>query len=144
MASIPANSTMQTPVLPDRLLRLLELVAMLGESSISLTGLTTYEPAKPPRPRGDLFHPRAHACLIVSTRLNWDFLLEADHSHRQWDILSRVSSFLYGSVRQQQYYMVRPLSEQPFRSTLNLRLRKPRSPNDRTKPSQHGRKQCPI
>jgi hypothetical protein len=30
---------------------------MLGESSINLTGLTTYESAKPPGPYCDLFHP---------------------------------------------------------------------------------------
>ena len=30
---------------------------MLGKSSINLTALTTYEPAKPPRPHGDLFYP---------------------------------------------------------------------------------------
>jgi hypothetical protein len=29
---------------------------MPGEGSINLTGLTTYEPAKPPGPHGDLFY----------------------------------------------------------------------------------------
>src|ERR1700730_2247236 len=30
---------------------------MPGKSSRNLTALTTYEPAKPPRPHGNLFHP---------------------------------------------------------------------------------------
>ena len=30
---------------------------MPGKSSINLTGLTTYEPAKSPGPHGDLFYP---------------------------------------------------------------------------------------
>ena len=31
---------------------------MPGKSSGNLTALTTYEPAKPPRPHGGLFHPK--------------------------------------------------------------------------------------
>jgi len=36
----------------------MEIVTVFGKSSMNLTALTTYEPAKPPRPHGGLFHPK--------------------------------------------------------------------------------------
>src|ERR1700737_2203912 len=81
---------------------------MPGKSSRNLTALTTYEPAKPPRPHGDLFHPEffepAHR-LIVFTNASIE-------------VVVFVLAFLSVSVLNQQEFREEPVPDSISRNSF--------------------------